>query len=197
MAFLLGPTIAAHAARAGFRDKDLTIAVAVAGATSLGNENHAGGLWGLPGVPGGDPAGNAVKAYERWRAGGWAQWSGYTSGRYLLFMPGAQASVKSAQVLEIINKGAEQAKENVETAIGAATTVVDAAQDAVAIGVKAGAWLSKRENWIRIAEVVIGGAMVIVSLTMIANPERALGGAVGMIARPIVKGVAGAAKGKK
>lgn len=197
MAFLLYPTIAAHAATAGFRDKDLTIAVAVAGATSLGNDGAPGGLWGLPGVPGGDPAGNAVKAFERWRAGGWAQFPAYSSGRYLLFMPAAQVAVQSSKVLEILNKGAKQAKENVETAVDSANTIVDAAQDAVAIGVKAGAWLSKRENWIRIAEVVIGGAMVIVSLTMIANPERALGGAVGMIARPIVKGVAGAAKGKR
>lgn len=189
MAFLTGPQIAAHAARAGFRDPSLTIAVAVALASSLGNDSVPGGLWALPGVPGGDPAGNAAKAFERFKAGGWAQWSAYTSKRYLLFMPVAAASVQVREVVEIVKQGAEAARQGAESAVDTAATIVDAAQDAVGIGLKAGAWLSKRENWVRIAEVIVGGAMIIVSLTMIANPERALGGAVSTIVRGAVKGI--------
>lgn len=196
MAFLIGPQIAVHAAKAGFRGADLTTAVAVALASSMGSVDQAGGLWALPGVPGGDPAGNAVKAFERFKAGGWGQWPAYSSGRYLLFMIGAAAAVSTAGVLAIIENPAEAAGKAAAKATEAAKglpggEVIDAAQDALGFATKTAAWLGDRQNWIRIAQVVVGGAMIIASVTMIARPEQRLTGLAGMVARPIIKGVVG------
>lgn len=187
MALLSGIAIAKHAATAGFRGNDLVISVAVALGSSLGNDSQAGGLWDLPGVPGGDPAGNATKAYARWKAGGWDQWSAYTSKRYLLFMPGAAASAAAKEVLDIIGEAGEKAGDAIDTG----KDMLDAAQNAVGALQKAGAWLSKRENIIRVAQVAIGGAMIIAAVAMITRPERALTGVGGMIIKPIIKGATG------
>lgn len=192
MAWLTGIQVAQHAARAGFRGEDLVTSVAVALGSSLGNAGQNGGLWNQDGAPANDPAGQARAAFARWSAGGWKQWPAYTSRRYLLFMPGAAASAAAKEVLEII----EGAGEAAQGAIDTGESIIDAAQNAVSLGVKAGAWLSKRENWIRIAQVVVGSSMVIVALTMITRPDQKLAGAAGTLIRPIVKGVTSSTKGK-
>lgn len=171
MPYLLPGQVAQHAARAGFREGDLTTSVAVAMATSLGSTDAPGGLWGLPGVPrGDDPAANAGKAFERWKAGGWGQWPAYTSKRYLLFMPAAAAGVASASVIEII-------KDPKEAARGAAAAIpdlpgaglIDAAGEAVAMAGRTAAWFANRQNWVRIAQVVIGGAVVVAAVVKLSG----------------------------
>src|SRR5688572_5840495 len=72
-------------------------------ASSGGNPDRAGGLWALPGEAGGDAAGNAVKAYARWRQpGGWSLFREYASTKYLLFMPIAVPAVAHPDVVAII-----------------------------------------------------------------------------------------------
>ena len=181
MALPLSPvTVAEHAARAGFRTKDLIIAVAVAYTESQGYAERDGGLWRLPGEPGGDPAGNAVKAYTRWKAGGWDQWTSYRTGRYLLWMPAATAAVGAEGVINIITNPI-----GVGQAVGAdiksaaqglpLTNPLDAARDALTLAYKAGAWVANPHNWTRVAWVVTGGALIIVGAVKIARPQRALG----------------------
>lgn len=192
MALLSGIAIAKHAATAGFRGNDLVISIAVALASSLGNDSQEGGLWHQAGAPANDPAGQARAAYARWKAGGWKQWPAYTSGRYLLMMPGAAASAGAKEVLDIIGQAGEAAQGAIDTG----KDMLDAAQNAVGALQKAGVWLSKRENWIRVAQVTIGGAMIIAAVAMITRPQRALTGVSGMIIKPIVKGAIGKGEGE-
>lgn len=166
-------TVAEHAARAGWRGVDLVTAVAVAYAASGGFPERAGGLWALPGEPGGDAAGNAVKAHARWSAGGWGQWPAYTSRKYLIFMPPASAAVAAASVKNIIDT--DTAKAGAKAVQEAATSIpvpnpLDAARDALTLAQRAGSWLSNSDNWVRIARVVVGGGMIIAAVVMVVRP---------------------------
>lgn len=191
---MLNPVaIATHAARAGFRGTDLVTAVAVALAESGGNETRAGGLWNLGAGPPGTPAAEAVKAYNRFKAGGWTQWASYRSNAYLLFAPLAAAAAASAEVAGIIRDPAG-AVGNVIDGISDAIPGADmlgAAQGAVAIAYKAGAWLADRHNLERVAQVVVGSGLIIASVVMLARPAigAVSGGAVGMVAKPLMKGL--------
>lgn len=184
MPYLLPGQIAQHAARAGFREGDLVTSVAVAMGTSLGSTDAPGGLWGLPGAPrGDDPAANAGKAFERWKAGGWGQWPAYTSKRYLLFMPAAAAGAAAADVIEII-KDPKEAVQGAAAAIpdlpGAG--LIDAAGDAVAMAGRTAAWFANRQNWVRIAQVVIGGAVVVAAVVKLSGTQETLTGLIGSAA---------------
>lgn len=167
-------SVAVHAATAGWRGTDLVTAVAVAYAESGGWPDRPGGLWGLPGEPGGDPAGNASKAHARQLAGGWSQWDGYTSRRYLLYMPLAGAAVAAPQVVAIITADAAR---NVREGLGAlpGADVLDTARSALTLGVKAGGWMAERHNWVRVAQVVAGAGLLFVGVAMIARPDQTLG----------------------
>jgi len=183
-------TVAEHAARAGWRGTELVTAVAVAYAASGGFPERAGGLWALPGEPGGDPAGNAVKAHTRWGSGGWSQWPAYTSRKYLLFMPPATAAVAAATVKDII--GLDQAKAGAKAVQEAVTElpgadVLDTARSALSFVAKAGGWLANPDNWTRVARVVVGGGMIIAAVVMVTRPyaEQPLLNAVGKIKKVI------------
>lgn len=195
---MLNPvTIATHAARAGWRGADLVVAVAVALAESGGNEGRAGGLWNLPGVAGGDPAGNAVKAYARWKgSGAWGQWASHRNNAYLLFMPIAAAATASADVAGVIRDPAGAAGAVVDSITEAAKNLpgadlVSVIQGPVALAYKAGAWMANPGSWERVAQVIVGGGLIIASVVMIARPAigGVAGGAVGMIAKPLMKGL--------
>jgi len=189
MAFPLNPvSIAEHAARAGFRKQDLVIAVAVALAESQGYADRAGGLWNLPGEAGGDPAGNAVKAYARFQTGGWGQWSSYRGNRYLLWMPAAGGAVAAEGVKNIVTNpvGVGQAVgQDVKSTAQNLPLVdsLDAAKDALTLAYKAGAWVANPQNWIRVSQVITGGALIVVAAVMIIRPERVLTGVESVLAR--------------
>lgn len=177
-------TVAEHAARAGWRGAELVTAVAVAYASSGGAPERAGGLWALPGEPGGDPAGNAVKAHARWASGGWGQWPGYTNRTYLIFMPPAGAAVAAASVKEIIGldkakAGAKAAQEAVTELPGA--DMLDTARGALTFVAKAAGWLSNPDNWTRVARVVVGGGMIIASVVMVTRVDQKAMSAVGAV----------------
>lgn len=165
---MLSPvTIALHAARAGWRGTDLIVAVAVAMAESGGNENRTGGLFNLPGVPGGDPAGNARAAYARWKTAGWGPSKAHNDKRYLLFLPAAQMAVQAATVQAVISDPGEAVRQVTQKLPGA--DMLDAAKSGLSLGYKASHWLSDRNNWTRIAFVMLGTGLVWGGLLMVAG----------------------------
>lgn len=202
MARLNPLTVAQFAAGAGWRGGDLAVATAVALAESGGWTDRPGGLWNLPGVPGGDPAGNAAKAFARWRGpGGWGQWASHRNRRYLLFMPAAGPAAAAAEAAVIANDPKGEVVDDIAEAAGKlpGAGMLDAAKSALTLAFKAGAWMANPDNWIRVAQVGIGGALIVGALVMIAKPavESAAGGVAGTIVRPVVKGLVSRGGGKK
>lgn len=108
MPTLSAAQIAEYAYQAGFRDSDVTIAVAVAlaesgGRTDATNRNSNGsidrGLMQINSVhdemPGNrfDPLTNMRLAFAiKTRRGSWKDWATFNSGRYALYMPVAKAA---------------------------------------------------------------------------------------------------------
>lgn len=184
--------IATYAARAGFRGTDLIVAVAVALGESGGNANKAGGLWNIPGAAGGDPAGNAAAAFSRWRSGGWGQWGAYRNNRYALFLPAAGAAATAESVVRLVDDPVGYVQDAVSTLAGKLPggDALAAAQDALTLGYKAGAWLSDRNNWVRIAQVVVGSGMLLGAVIIISKPAvDTVTGAAGSVVKPLVKAV--------
>jgi hypothetical protein len=190
-------TIATHAARAGWRGADLVVAVAVALAESGGNETRPGGLWNLGTAgPPGTPAVQAQQAYARWKSGGWGQWASHRGNAYLLFMPLAAAAAASAEVAGIIRDPAGVPGRVVGSITEAAkdlpgADMLSAIQGPIALAYKAGAWMANPGSWERVAQVIVGGGLIIASVVMLARPAvgAVSGGAVGMIAKPLMKGL--------
>lgn len=195
-------TVASAAYDAGLRSPvALAEATALAFAESGGNERaHSGdryGLWMIPATadtPGEalyDVAANARAMYARSNGGtNWSPWSTFQGARYWLAYPPATAAVaamlptKGAQVI------AQQATEPI-------TDVTTAAVDAAGKLRAASAWLSDRNNMMRIAKVLVGGLLVVngvSALAMVAGYGAYSKGA-GLLARPIVKSLVG--KGKQ
>lgn len=163
--------IARYAAVAGFRGGDLPTAVAVALASSGGWPDRAGGLWGLPGEPGGDPAGNAAKAFDRYRAGGWGMFAGYANTKYLLYMPVALVAVVDPSVVAIAAAPlVEGFKAGVESLLPG-SDMLDTARSGLSLLAKAGAWLSNRHNWVRVAQVAVGAGMIFASINIITDQK--------------------------
>lgn len=189
---MLPGAIANAAYDAGVRDLvDLTAAVAIALAESGGNEKAHNavppddkyGLWqiqmygaygegrrGQFGITSNDalydPLTNA-KAMATLSGGGkhWESWTTYKGLRYIASLPIASAAAQGV----MLGKGAQKATD-------AATAPLDNARAALDMASKAGAWVSRRENWYRVAKVGAGLALVV--------------GGVLMATRPILKGAA-------
>jgi hypothetical protein len=177
--------IARHAQAAGFRGADLQTSVAVALAESGGNTDaHAvtsredsRGLWQInvrahsefASANLYDPATNARAARAVLRKQGWRAWSAFTNGSFLLRMPQAGAAVQSLPLaLETGQIGEGVARE---------ATPIDEIEGALA-GAKVGAetftrinaWITTPANWARVAYVIIGGALVIGGVLILAVP---------------------------
>lgn len=179
---------------AGFTGKGLTIAIAVGWAESRGDPHATGrvgekGLWQIyPAAHpdwdrGGnlyDPAYNARAAYAISSHGtNWLPWTTYKTGIYLLYMPQAEAA---AQKIEpVSNVG------------GAVAGVTGSVPDTSALGQsglsaltalpetfnRIGQWISAPANWTRVAQVAVGGVLLLLALSAISKP----------VTEPIVKTV--------
>lgn len=139
-----------------------------------------------------DPAFNAKAAFNISSGGtNWKPWSTYTSGRYLLYMPTAKKGVQdfkaaggaaAQQWLQDVTPGVGSA---IGGALGALGDLPGAVGDgirqsvpsglgslgyAVAVILKAGAWMSQSENWLRVAKVGVGAAIIIGGLVVVARP---------------------------
>lgn len=200
--------IAQAAYAAGIRDvTDLGRAVAVALAESGGNPrahnpvppDDSYGLWQINmigslgparrqqfGISSNadlfDPATNA-KAMVAISGGGknWKPWTTYGGMRYLAFLPvanGAAAGVAGGNAVS-------------DAAGGAVDAVTEPIQVGVGAVVKAGEWLSDRNNWFRIGKVAVGAALVVSGLSAITR------GYASKAVAPIVGAVAPAGKAVK
>lgn len=179
--------IAGVAAAAGWTGKDLIIAVAVALAESSGNINatHINadgsvdrGLWQLnnrtvPDVGGVngiifDPKVNASFAYKLWETRGWQPWSTYNNGDYKQHLQAATDAVQHPEqpIVSIGDKIANSATSTFDAMASLAKAVVSIAQGFV----KGIAWISNSDNWVRVAQVVLGGALLVMALNVVARP---------------------------
>jgi hypothetical protein len=212
---MLPPAIARVAFDAGIRDLSaLTAAVAIALAESGGNErahnatppDDSYGLWqiNMLGALGPerrsrfnistnealyDPLTNA-KAMVSISSGGtnFKPWTTYKGLRYTAFLPVASLAAQSAMVAGGVSAANEAAHEAVQGPI-------EAAQGAVELGLKAGAWVSNRQNWTRVAFVVAGLALVVGGVMAATRPlaSSVVGGVV-QTAVPVGKLLKGAKK---
>lgn len=100
----------------------------------------------------------------------WRPWTTFGGARYLLFYPAAQALAASV----IAAKGAQGVVDGAVGAVDAVTNpiedAVDAAVEAAAGLQQAKAWISDRNNWLRIAKVVAGLGLVGVGVFGLTRP---------------------------
>ncbi len=166
---------------------DLATAVAIALAESGGNEkarnprppDNSYGLWqiNMLGALGParrqqynlarnedlyNPATNARVMFGISGGGkNWAPWSTYNGLRYKAFLPAATLAAAGIA-------GAEATADAADAATGG---VLGAAQEATGTVIKAGAWMSDRNNWMRVAKVVAGLALATgAALTIAGKP---------------------------
>lgn len=189
---MLSPlSIAKHVRTAGWTGGDAVTAVAVAMAESGGAETVSGGLWRMTGAPA-DPQGQANAAYAKWREKGWSYWPAYRLKTYLLMVPVAQSAF-AALGAEVVAKDPGAAVAGLEEAVKQLPGggVVDLFKDALTLAYKGAVWVGNPNNWARVAQVVLGGALVVGGLVLIAkNAVGTVAGEVaGAVAKPIVKAV--------
>jgi hypothetical protein len=179
--------IAKHAAAAGFRGADLQTSVAVALAESGGNPSarnlssreDSRGLWQInvrahtefANANLYDPATNARAARTVLRKQGWTAWSVFSNGKFLLYMPTAGVAVRSLPGgVDTGDPIGDAAAGAVDSTVGG---VIDTGRSIASIGelaAKAGTWINDPGNWLRIAYVVLGGALLIGALVVVAAP---------------------------
>lgn len=118
-----------------------------------------------------DPLVNAKAMYAiSGHGSSWKKWGAYTNGSYMRFLNNPVTEV--AGILDRLIRavpGGETAigiGQNIDSWDDTAATVVDALQ-------RTTTWITKPSNWARVAYVVGGGALVLVSLQLIARPYLA------------------------
>lgn len=118
--------------------------------------------------------GNARAAFEVWKKEGWPAWSTYKSGAYLLYLPRAKAAITS---------GTGQGRDPgvaAGTGSGVAPTLTTLDVAVKALGGFVG-WVGNPHNWLRVAEVAIGGALVIAGLSVVASSSKTVQNVKGIV----------------
>lgn len=195
--------IAEHASRAGFRGADLNMAVAVAIAESGGNTSarnlssreDSRGLWQInvrahPEFASSnlyDPATNARAARAVLAKQGWRAWSVFTNGKALLLQPRATLAASQVQAGSAIASGIVD-QSNPGGIINQAVSTGASIQQAASLAARAGTWISDPRNMMRIVFVMLGGALVVGALVMVALPAAT------SVASPVVKAAVKASK---
>lgn len=210
MATLSLASIGQTAYQAGFRDKDLVVAIAVAFAESRGKTDAYGdgalqtSVWGpsvglfqirsLKAEKGKgtvrdelanlDPQTNANHAFQIWKQSGWGAWSSHSNGSYLLWMAPATSAAAIAQTTGNVTGVYNAAGDAVSEAV---SPILEVAKEPIRM-LK---WLGDPGSQIRIAKVIVGGALVIAAFQIIVRPYAM--SAVGTVASVVapVKSLAG------
>ncbi len=181
MATLSARQIAAVAQRAGFKGRDVTIAVAVALAESGGrtdavntanrNGSRDYGLWQINTVHGSlltrgswsNPDDNARMAYTVFSQAGnsWRPWATYNSGRYLAFMGAASAASANPD-------GSTTPSGNAQTAGFPGSEQLDGI-------LKFGQFVTDSNNWKRAGLFLMGGILLIIALMRMTGDNQLSG----------------------
>ncbi len=201
----LGPAqVAAYALRAGFRGQNAATAVAVSqaenrsGDTSAVHHNADGsvdvGLWQINSGNASpesmkDPSANAAEAFKLASSGrGWNNWTMFRNKSYLLFLPIAEAAVLAAQAanpkLGLAVAGSTPINPSTlapgQSPTGSSGTgPLDALLAIPEAFNRIGQWISTPANWTRVAQVAVGGVLLLLALSAISKP----------VTEPIVKTV--------
>jgi Transglycosylase SLT domain. len=164
--------IANVAVASGWTGQDVVIATAVALAESGGDslQQHHNldgstdyGLWQVNSVHGFDPKDllevidNGKAAHEVWSKQGWEAWTTFKTGAYLLYMSRAKAVTPS------VGPGGTVEGHSATESVNVLSGLLDF--------VSAGAdWLSNAHNWVRIAQSLVGGVLIITGLAIMSKP---------------------------
>lgn len=194
MAKLTLGQIKTAAANAGFKEPNLSIAVAVAWAESGGdtlatnhnNDSHHStdyGLWQINSYWNADvlkmgdwrdPLVNAQMAYREWQQHGWGDWVTFKNGSFASHLGNAQHAKQEPVPLLETPPGAHvitpDSGFSVPNPLQPAQDAFGAAKAGVGAVLDAGKWLANQQNWVRIAEVALGGALVVAGLSLLARP---------------------------
>lgn len=129
----------------------------------------------------------------------WSPWSVYTSGKYKIHMGTGRSAAKAVEnasaktIFDLVESAGNKASVTVpadDTGLGDAisgllpdpissaadllvqplTLIADAFNAYLSFLRGAAEWIADRSNWIRIAQVWLGGAMVVVGASLIARP---------------------------
>lgn len=151
-----------------------------------------------------NPVTNAKAMYDISGGGkNWKPWTTYQGARYTLALPAATLAADARLVKAGAGAVAGGVVEGTQDAVSGLLTPVQAAGEALNMAGKAGAWLSNRNNWFRIAKVGVGLALVSGGVFLATKPITAKAGKVIVqTALPIGKAgkaiaAAGAVKGGK
>lgn len=189
--------IAGFAVGAGFPASAIADAVAVAFAESSGITDRRGdvgiqnstwgpsiGLWQIRSLKAekgkgttrdethlSEPAFNAKSAHAIWAAAGGSfnkDWSAYRSRAYLLYLPAAkigaaQNGTRALTAASVPTTNNPLIPDSIE---GPANALGDLAQ----FPAKVTAWLTDRNNIVRIAKVMLGGGLVLIGLAVVTRP---------------------------
>lgn len=208
MAILPPSKIAEYAYGAGIKDRGALItAVAIAMAESRGGDPNAVGDVGLQDSKWGpsiglwqirslkaesgkgtirdatrlkDPAYNAKSMYAISNGGTrWGDWTVYNIKAHLLFVPVTTVAVDTF----LAANGAKQVTEDVSDAVGSAKDMASAVPEALDATY---GWVSNRSNWIRVAQVGIGVAVIVAGVAYIAKDQ--VPNVAGVVTKAVLKG---------
>lgn len=198
--------IAGWAKAAGFPADQIATAVAVALAESSGRLDAVSvtgdyGLWQINermhpemfrdggGFGDGQWWGqwNAQMAFKVWKDAGsrWTPWVAFNSGAYKLFLPRAQAAAGNPSITGIgpTDKAGYREVIAIPSALNEIGNAVKGVSQAFN---KAGQWIGNRDNWIRVAQVAVGGGLLVMALNIVAQPY--VGKVAGPVAAALTKG---------
>jgi Lysozyme like domain len=197
--------IATWAKQGGFTGEDVVTAVAVALAESGGryavvsganfNGTRDYGLWQINSVhahlfqqhPSWWTVSNGKMAKAVHASQGWNAWTVYKSQAYRLFLPRARAAAGAAPEGGVVSEDDPAA--NYNTSFSLAAPLGDIA-NVFRAGFQpltaAGAWIGNADNWVRVAQVVLGAALVVAGITIVARPV--VSQVAGPVAAVITKG---------
>jgi len=113
-----------------------------------------------------NPANNAVAAHTLFLESGWSPWAA-TAGQRLLYMKTAEDAVRQI--------GENPSATTVGGALGlpdlsGAGSALGTAKQALELAVKGASWITDPQNWIRVIYVMLGGALVVGALIIVAAP---------------------------
>ncbi len=188
MAHLSPAQIATYTYQAGFRGTDFVRSIAVVLAESGGNtnaRNTTGGndSRGLMQINVGpranpqyasrnlyDPAVNVATGKELQSSKGWTPWISSAGGQ-ALYMP---VAIQTAATFGPGIAGATAGQQAVQSGTGAIKDVAKSATSGLTdlgqAASKVGAWITTPSNWLRIIYVLVGGALAIGAILVIARP---------------------------